>query len=355
MIKQTKISIIVPVYNSEKHLKECIDSILEQTIKDFELILVDDGSTDNSPSICDSYQKDSRVKVIHKENSGPSQTRNVGIDLATGEYIGFVDSDDFIEKNMYLTLYNKAIKENCDIAFCDFLTYTHGKTTLVKTDLNENRVYNSNEIKSTILPYFFGYADNETKNYKCFFPFADYASYIFIAIYKTSMVHDNNIKFYDQKLYFNEDNLFNLEAVNKSSKMAHVSKPLYFYRDGEVSLSNKFSEDFKNAKIRRYSFLQDFIKSNKLDPNYQRRLENKICIESINIINYYVNQGSLKFKGKMRYIKEIVNENIIKESLLNFNFKELSFSKLSIFLWFEKKRQVLILYLLSKAYNLIRK
>ena len=107
-----KISIIVPVYNVEKYLRKCVDSILNQTFKDFELILVDDGSIDTSGKICDEYNlKDNRIKVIHKENGGLSSARNAGLDIAQGEYIGFVDSDDWIELDMYEELY-KICKEN---------------------------------------------------------------------------------------------------------------------------------------------------------------------------------------------------------------------------------------------------
>lgn len=114
-----KISIIVPVYNVEEYLSRCIDSILEQTFTDFELILIDDGSTDNSGKICDEYsKKDSKVKVIHKENGGLSSARNFGIDVASGKFLGFVDSDDYIEKDMYELLYEDICKINADIAIC---------------------------------------------------------------------------------------------------------------------------------------------------------------------------------------------------------------------------------------------
>ncbi|MCB8516908.1 glycosyltransferase, partial [Enterococcus durans] len=97
-----EISIIVPIYNVEQYLRKCVDSILAQTFTDFEVILVDDGSPDNSGAICDEYAKlDSRVRVIHKENGGLSDARNAGIEIAKGKYLGFVDSDDFIDKDMY--------------------------------------------------------------------------------------------------------------------------------------------------------------------------------------------------------------------------------------------------------------
>jgi len=116
-----KISIIVPVYNVELYLGKCIDSILNQTFSGFELILVNDGSLDNCGSICDSFAKlDRRVKVIHKGNGGLSSARNAGLEIACGEYIGFVDSDDYIERQMYETLYNQATETSSDIVVCDF-------------------------------------------------------------------------------------------------------------------------------------------------------------------------------------------------------------------------------------------
>lgn len=113
------ISIIVPVYNVEKYLDKCVRSILAQTFKDFELILVDDGSTDNSGKMCDEYLKsDKRIKVIHKENGGLSSARNAGIKISAGELIGFIDSDDYIDSDMYELLYNNMMRENADMSIC---------------------------------------------------------------------------------------------------------------------------------------------------------------------------------------------------------------------------------------------
>ncbi len=115
------ISIIVPVYNVEKYLGRCVDSILSQTFSDFELILVDDGSTDNSGRLCEEYAaKDKRIRVIHKENGGLSSARNAGIDVAAGKYLGFVDSDDYIDHDMYEYLSGIIEKENADLAICGY-------------------------------------------------------------------------------------------------------------------------------------------------------------------------------------------------------------------------------------------
>ncbi len=124
------ISIIIPVYNVEKYLRECLDSVLAQTYKNLEVILIDDGSPDSCGKICDEYAaKDNRIKVIHQTNQGVSAARNVGLDAARGEYIGFVDSDDYIQPDMYEYLYQLISKDNADIAMCNVIQTDTFKST----------------------------------------------------------------------------------------------------------------------------------------------------------------------------------------------------------------------------------
>lgn len=148
-----KLSIIVPIYNVEPYLRRCIDSILAQTFTDFELILVDDGSPDNCPSICDEYAaKDPRIVVIHKENGGISDARNAGIDIAKGEYIGFVDSDDWIDQRMYEELIQISTKENVDIVCCAISNCFSNNEIKVWPELDQDVVYNRDDIISHLYP-----------------------------------------------------------------------------------------------------------------------------------------------------------------------------------------------------------
>ena len=122
----TKLSVIIPVYNVEEYLNECLDSITNQTLEGIEIICIDDGSTDNSPNLLKEYQKkDQRIKIITKENGGQATARNLGIKEAHGEYIAFIDSDDFIEPEMLEKLYTKAKNNNLDIAMCKIATYNN--------------------------------------------------------------------------------------------------------------------------------------------------------------------------------------------------------------------------------------
>lgn len=140
--KSDLISVIVPVYNVEKYLKKCLDSIVNQTYKNLEIIIVDDGSTDNSGLICDEYSKnDSRIKVIHKKNGGLSDARNVGLDNANGKYISFIDSDDYIEENMIICLYHDCEDNNCQMASSNKIYELE----------NEKKYYTKEVIKSEVV------------------------------------------------------------------------------------------------------------------------------------------------------------------------------------------------------------
>lgn len=140
MNKFPKISVIVPVYNAEQYLPRCIDSILSQTFTDFELLMIDDGSTDNSGEICDEYEKkDDRIRVFHKENEGISVTREFGINHVNGQFIQFVDSDDWIEFNMLELMYNQAIITGADIVGCNFIQEYENKS------LNTKAIYKDKE------------------------------------------------------------------------------------------------------------------------------------------------------------------------------------------------------------------
>ena len=144
-MSEKKISIIVPIYNVEKYLNKCVESIVNQTYKNLEIILVDDGSVDNCPAICDMWaKKDSRVKVIHKQNGGLSDARNFGLDIMQGEYVAFVDSDDYVEKDYIEKLYSAIIQNNADLAVCDYNTVdeTYNILDKSKQDLKE-KVYNA--------------------------------------------------------------------------------------------------------------------------------------------------------------------------------------------------------------------
>lgn len=150
-MKQPKVSIIVPVYNVEKYLDRCMQSLLGQTLKELEIILVDDGSPDNSPALCDNYESASDnlhwpiIKVIHKINEGLGFARNSGLEIATGEYIAFLDSDDFVDVNMYEQLYLKAKAKDIDVVYCNCNIYKDKKHIYPRKDVEEEVIFRGRE------------------------------------------------------------------------------------------------------------------------------------------------------------------------------------------------------------------
>lgn len=141
-----KVSIIVPIYNVEKYLDRCMSSLLNQTLKDIEIIMVDDESPDNCPQLCDEYaRKDERVKVIHKKNGGLGLARNSGLEIATGEYVAFVDSDDFVDINMYQELYSTADSYDSDIVYCGFYEYKNESNVKTRQEVCRSIVYKDSE------------------------------------------------------------------------------------------------------------------------------------------------------------------------------------------------------------------
>lgn len=232
-----KISIIVPVYNVEEYLERCVDSILNQTFKDFELILVNDGSTDNSPIICDTYaQKDNRVKVIHKKNEGSAIARNVGLNICKGKYIGFVDSDDYIFKTMYENLLNIIIKENAEIAICKYKNFKSYED--IKFENSKRTLKSFNNIEA-LENYFLDYGHKDRIIH----------TLIWDKLYKRELFDE--IRF--PNVSFAEDGYVVYKLLYKSKKTIFVYDTLYYYfeRLGSLSrttFSEKYLEIYKDIK-----------------------------------------------------------------------------------------------------------
>ncbi|MBQ8418044.1 MAG: glycosyltransferase [Phascolarctobacterium sp.] len=237
-----KLSIIVPVYKVEQYIHKCVDSILNQTFTDFELILVDDGSPDNCGKICDEYaQKDERVRVIHKENGGLSDARNAGIDVATGEVIGFIDSDDWVERYMYQEMLNYMEENNLDIVCADTNQVKDGKAKF-KPRYSKNKIWLKDEATCEILN---GTLDNAAWN----------------KIYKRSVI--GNVRYPKGRIY--EDVATTYKFISNSEKVGYISKPYYNYlkRKGSIVASG-FNSKSRYDCFLGYRERLNFAKENNL-------------------------------------------------------------------------------------------
>lgn len=216
-MKRPKVSIVVPIYNVEKYLDECLTSITKQTLREIEIIAIDDGSTDTSGKILDTFAtKDKRIKVIHQENSGYSAAVNLGISLSIGDYVGIVESDDMVDVSMYENLFNKAIKNNADIAKCQFYKFNPFSRK------NPLPVYkNPGGVDLELAPELFAPEDWPAI-------IAFHAS-IWSSIYKRTLIQQNPIPDTPGASY--QDLPFMLKVVTAAKKITIVKKPLYYWRN----------------------------------------------------------------------------------------------------------------------------
>lgn len=244
----TKLSIIVPVYNVEKYLPKCLESLIKQTLKDIEIICVNDGSMDNSLAILKEFaSKDSRIKIIDNQHQGVAKTRNTGIEQSTGEYIGFVDSDDYIDIDFFEKLYNSATKSNSDIAIASILKHKNFFNIYnAKYTKEETAITIQDKIKlCEDKKHFFFYAWNK--------------------IYHSGFIKENNIKFSEGQIY--EDVMFAIKALYYSNKIISVYGTKYHYIEHENSLTkckDKTGEK-EHDLIKAYSELQEFCNSKNIE------------------------------------------------------------------------------------------
>lgn len=247
---KTAVSVIVPVYRAEQYLDECVYSLTVQTLKNIEIILVDDGSDDNCPVLCDHYQQVySNIKVIHQENKGVSKARNAGIAIAEGEYIAFCDSDDTMKAEMLETLYQCAEEQRVDIVICGYETYPNGKSfspgyTLNKKMTSEELICSSHKIHSG--------------NDLCF-------SVRFFL--RNDLLREKKIVF-EEEIGFGEDFLFNLKCIMEANSIYVLSDALYNYRiNNNSAMRCPYKVNLEQKIQQQYELKLQLFKKYGLDKN----------------------------------------------------------------------------------------
>lgn len=305
-----KLSIIVPIYKSEKYIHNCVDSILNQTFRDFELILVDDGSPDNCGKICDEYANiDSRVRTIHKKYGGVSDARNLGIEKAKGEIIGFVDSDDEIDLNMYKIMIDYLLTNNLDIVCAD--TYVVRPTRNKKTfrpRYNRNMIFNHLEAINTILD---GTLDNAVWN----------------KIYKRSVIGD--IRYPKGRVY--EDVATTYKYIANADKVGYLCQPLYYYfkRKGSIidtSFNSKARYDCFLGYRERFYFA---INKNLACKQQAKQLALKTALSALTAFySDKIDYQNEQYKDLCKFIYENsdfeINDLKVKERILLWSFSNCS-------------------------------
>ena len=309
-----ELSIIVPVYNVEDYIKECIDSLLLNDIPDMELLLVDDGSTDNSGQICDEYvQRDKRVIVLHKENGGLSSARNYGLDHAKGDYIGFVDSDDIVNKMMFSTMLNTAQRYHADIAICGIQYFTD---SLIDT---------SPCVHSDVL-----IVSEDNSRYKLFISPQGMGDYAVNKIYKRELFA-TGIQFPEDHIF--EDIFTSYKLFDKAKRVICLDKDYYYYRlrKGSISHGKKFNPKMVDIVYSTGEQLE-FIRENA--PEYLP-LANQKYLDA-NVIEYkHLSENGKLFKERklVKYVKKNITDLLNSDFVISRFRNEATQIRKGVFSW----------------------
>lgn len=330
-----KVSIIVPMYGVEKYIEKCIDSLLNQTLKEIEIILVDDGSPDRSGEIADEYaKKDRRIKVVHQKNSGLGPARNSGISVATGEYVGFVDSDDWVKCEMFMRLYKAAVKNNADIVVSGHCDISNGVVTKTKRHpLAGQTVYSSENIME-IRKNLYGHKLNDDVVEA--FPMS-----VWIAIYRRELILKYDIQFNE---ILSEDIIYNLSAYKYAEVITFTGDTDYCYRkDDQTSITQTFSEN----KLYRYQeFLTVLAEMAKEEEDYECVIRAKrTAIDYCRLYVGIVRNSDSTFKKKKDYIKIFANTKDIKKCWEGYPIKALPLQQRIFHRMIEKERYGIVLFM----------
>lgn len=336
------ISIIVPVYNAEKYLEICLDSLVSQTYTDIEIVCVDDGSKDNSAAILHDYsQMDSRIKIIKQKNSGASVARNTGLDNCTGDYIMFVDSDDWIEPDTCQTALAALTENNADVVMWDYIRELSDKS-VPKNIYNGDIIFEGADIEKKLRRRMIGVLDDEITDPT----FMDSLSPIWGKLYKTSVIHNAGTRFYDIKhIGSHEDGLFNLDVFGSVKKAIYVNKFLHHYRKTNAdSITTKYNPKYKAQREHLYSYMHSYITDNNLGNDYKKALENRIALETLFLGLNTAASG----QNVVRNIKTFLSEEPYHKALQQLNTKFLPIHW-KVFYFCSKNKLPLFSYLLLRA------
>lgn len=297
-MEKPKVSIIVPIYNVEKYLDRCMQSLLNQTLKEIEIILVDDESPDNCPAMCDEYARlDSRIKVIHKKNEGLGLARNSGLEIVTGEYVAFVDSDDYVSLDMYNELYKLANQYNSDIVSCGH-SYELKNKKVYQNDVSSLKVFSGDDLTKVCLDLIA--SDIVIAKERL------YSISVWHAIYSNRIISDNKIRFLSERVVVSEDIPFQVDMLMHARKIVYIPDYFYNYCWNGSSLTKTFVfEKYSRLKTLRELLLH---KTRSIDNSTTR--VNRAFIANVHYFLQHIVEANDSMSLKLKNFKRICNDPI---------------------------------------------
>ena len=353
MMRQPQVSIIVPVYNVQNYIERCLNSLVNQTFKDIEIITINDGSTDKSLELLNKYAKeDIRVSVIDLGDEGVSYCRNLGIEKANGKYIMFVDSDDWIDSNMVEVMYKKAEENNLDLVMCSYIREFKDRSKEKIFNLPKEIIYKENEVKNELLRKLVGPIKEELSNPELL----DALGTVWGKLYRVDILKENKLKFVDLKeIGSAEDTLFNIFTFNYLKKVMFLNKPMYHYwRDNPKSVTSQYNPKLKEQRKVFFKYISDFIKENNFEQVFEEALNNRICTSVLGLGLIECSKNN-KISGinKIKNIKKIINEEYIRNAYKNLELKYFSIHW-RFFYFFIKNKMSFCSYLMLSTIEFLR-
>lgn len=335
------ISVVLPIYNVEKVLRRCVDSVLNQTYRNLEVILVDDGSPDGCPKICDEYAlQDSRVKVIHKQNAGLGYARNTGIENATGKYICFFDSDDYVDPTTLEECCALAEQEGADlVCYGNTEETSNGKIIKNRVPAPPKDVYHGEEVQKELMPMALAHCAKTGENWNLLMS-------AWCELFSLETIQKNNFRFVSEREIISEDFYSVLEYYSYCKTVAFIRKPFYHYIANPASLSKSYRAD-------RYERIQVFLqKMNELSQKLGRERELQ---EQIKTVFLGITMGALKqivaaggnHKQRHKAFRAVVEDETMKQVLKEYDYSGEGILK-RVFLWSMKKRCAVLSYYIIK-------
>ncbi|MDC2864547.1 glycosyltransferase [Bacillus sp. BP-3] len=298
-----KVSVIIPVYNAGKYITQCVESLLNQTLEQCEFIFINDGSTDNSREIIEGYKElDRRIILINQENQGVSIARNKGLSVATGEYVGFVDADDYIEGKMYEILYNSAKQDDCDVVISNINGEMEGHKVAIRYPFPVDTVLKKEYIYQELLPYFLK---------------TDHLNTAVNKIYKNKIMNENDVKF-PEKVTLGEDGMFNIEFFSNATSMKYINYAGYHYREVTGSATRNIVEkDYFKRAVEVYNMDLPQIYTDKVDKVMVHQLKSIKFINNVMsyIYIYFTPSKDVSFSMRYKYVKNMIQNKYVREAL----------------------------------------
>ena len=304
MKEQPLVSVIIPVYNVERYLAQCLDSVINQTYPNLEIICVNDGSRDGSPDILRRYaDEDARIQVIDKANGGVSRARNDALDCARGEYIMFVDSDDWVEPDACENAVNAMREYDADIVMWSYVSETENRSSR-KVIFPETTVFEKEEVRAKLHRRFVGAMGEELSHPEL----VDSLCPVWGKLYRRSLIQKSGARFVDlAEIGSYEDGFFNLEVFGKADRVVYLAAYLYHYRrDGSSSVTSGYNPRLYDQWQTLYDRMEAIIRSNQLGSEYEAALNNRIALGILGLgLNITVSTQSMGKKVKVK-IEDLV-------------------------------------------------